>query len=77
MMPLYPDTPGNMLREELLLDSENSIARIDPGLKDLAGVIKILHVPSVRKGRFLQVYLDGETQMGMGVFGPAAPTPPH
>jgi hypothetical protein len=77
IMPLYPDTPGNMLKEELLLGSENSLARIDPGLKDLAEVIKLVHVPSVRRGRFLQVYLDGESQEGAGVFGPAALTPPQ
>jgi hypothetical protein len=77
IMSLYPDTPGNMLREELLLGSENSLARIDPGLKDLAEVIKLLHVPSVRQGQLLHVYLDSESQEGTGVFGPATAAPPR
>lgn len=77
IMPLYPDTPGNMLKEELLLGSENSLARIDAGLKDLAGVIKLLHVPSVRQGNLLHVYLDAESQEGTGLFGPAMSVPPH
>jgi hypothetical protein len=77
MIPLYPDTPGNMLREELLLGSENSLSRIDPGLKELSEVIKLLHVPSVRQGQLLQVYLDGESQEGAGIFGPAAGAPPR
>jgi hypothetical protein len=77
IMPLYPDTTGNMLNEELLLRAENSLARIDPGLKDLAGVIRLLHVPSLMQGRLLQVYLDGESQEGTGVFAPAMKAPPR
>jgi hypothetical protein len=77
MIPLFPDTPGNMLREELLLGSENSLSRIDPGLKELSEVIKLLHVPSVRQGQLLQVYLDGESQEGTGVFSPATSAAPH
>jgi hypothetical protein len=77
IIPLYPDTPGNMLKEDLLLGSENSIARVDPGLKDLAGVVKLLHVPSVTQGRFLHVYLDGDSQEGTGLFGPATSAPPR
>jgi hypothetical protein len=72
IMPLYPDNKDCMLNEELLLRSRNAIADIDAGLADLAGVVRVLHVPSLRGGMLLHVYLDGEGQEGTGVFGPAA-----
>jgi hypothetical protein len=72
IMPLYPDTQGNMLNEDLLLRSENALARTDAGLADLAEVIHLLHVPSVMEGRLLHVFLDAQSQEGLGMFGPAA-----
>ncbi len=72
IMPLYPDTPGSMLNEEFLLGSRNTIGDIEPGAVDMQDVIHVMHVPSVRDGKLLHVFLDGESQQGMGMFGPAA-----
>jgi hypothetical protein len=69
MVPLYPDAPGTFLNEELLACSPNSIAAVDPALGDLAGVIRVIHVPSAQEGRLLHVSLDGEGQHGAGIFG--------
>ncbi len=71
IMPLYPDAPGCMLGEEFLLGAENSLGKLDKGLRDLAEVIRVIHVPSARDGRMLHVYLDEEKQEGIGIFGPA------
>lgn len=71
IMPLYPDAPGCMLGEEFLLGAENSLGKLDKGLRDLAEVIRVIHVPSARGGRMLHVYLDEEKQEGIGIFGPA------
>ncbi len=71
MIPLYPDTTGSMLKEHLLLHSPNALAEIDPALRDMEGVIHVLHVPAVREGWLLHVLLDGEAQEGIGMFGPA------
>jgi len=35
-------------------------------------VIRVIHVPSVRDGRLLHVFLDAESQKGMGMFAPTA-----
>ena len=70
IMPLYPDAPGCMLGEEFLLGAENSLGKLDKGLRDLAEVIRVIHVPSARGGRMLHVYLDEEKQEGIGIFGP-------
>jgi hypothetical protein len=72
IMPLYPDTKGSRLNEEFLLGSRNSLADIDPALAGLAEVIRAIHVPSVRDGLLLHVFLDAESQKGIGMFAPAA-----
>jgi hypothetical protein len=72
IMPLYPDTKGCRLDEQFLLGSRNVIADIDPALYGLADVIRVIHVPSVRSGMLLHVFLDGESQRGIGMFAPAA-----
>ena len=72
IMPLYPDTKGSRLNETFLLGSRNAIAEIDPTIAGLAEVIRVINVPSVRDGLLLHVFLDGESQKGMGMFAPAA-----
>jgi len=72
IMPLYPDTKGSRLNEDFLLASRNAIADIDPTLAGLDAVIHVIHVPSVRDGLLLHVFLDAESQKGMGMFAPAA-----
>jgi hypothetical protein len=69
IMPLYPDAPGTVLNEEFLTRSPNALAAVDPGLAELGGVVHVVHVPSARSGQYLHVYLDGEGQRGVGVFG--------
>ena len=54
--------------EGFLLSSENRLAALDGELAPLSGVVHAVHVPSARAGEFLNVYLDAETQVGMGVF---------
>jgi hypothetical protein len=66
--PLFPDAEGCELAEDFLLSSENRLAALDGELAPFAGVVHAVHVPSARAGGFLNVYLDAETQVGMGVF---------
>jgi hypothetical protein len=70
--PLYPDAEGCELAEDFLLTAENRLAVLERELAPLAGVVHVVHVPSVRDGQRLDVYLDAETQVGMGVFAPSA-----
>jgi len=72
IMPLYPDTTGSSLNESFLLGSHNALADIDPALAGLADVVRVIHVPSVRGGLLLHVFLDAESQKGIGMFAPAA-----
>jgi len=70
IVPLFPDDPGFILNEPFLLHSENFLARLAPELKDCEGIVRVIHVPSVRGGDLLQVYLDTDSQIGVGFFGP-------
>lgn len=64
---IVPETQGTVFREEFFLSCPNVLESLAPGLNDL-GVARVIHVPSCRDGQFLQVYLDGEEQRGIGFF---------
>jgi len=70
IVPLFPDDAGAILNEPFLLNSENRLARLAPEVKDCEKVVRVIHVPSVRGGDFLQLYLDADSQRGVGFFGP-------
>jgi hypothetical protein len=70
IVPLFPDDPGVILNEPFLLNSENLLARVAPEVKDCEKVVRVIHVPSVWGGDYLQLYLDADSQQGVGFFGP-------
>jgi len=71
IVPLYPDAEGSALQEQFLLGSPSSLVSVERSLADVQDVIHLIHVPSVRDGRMLQVYLDEEKQEGAAILGPA------
>jgi hypothetical protein len=70
IVPLFPDDPGAILNEPFLLNSDNSLARVAPEVKDCERVVRVIHVPSVCGGDFLHLYLDADSQRGVAFFGP-------
>ncbi len=70
ILPLFPDDPGVILNEPFLLDSENLLARLAPEEKHCDKIVRVIHVPSVCGGDYLQIYLDADSQHGTGFFGP-------
>ena len=69
-VPLFPDDPKAFFNEAFLLDSQNILGEIAPGFKDCKEVVRVIHVPSVRSGQYLHVYMDVINQKGIGFFGP-------
>jgi hypothetical protein len=67
---LFPDDPEAHFDEEFVLQAENRLEALAPEVKDCAGVVRVLHVPSVRNGEYLHVYMDAATRKGLGMFGP-------
>ncbi len=70
IVPLYPDDPGSVFNEEFLLNSPNLLRKILPEERELEEVVRVIHVPSVVSGQYLQVYLSSQQQKGIGLFGP-------
>jgi hypothetical protein len=70
IVPLFPDEPGVVLNEPFLLNSENLLARLAPEVKNCEKVVRVIHVPTVCGGDYLQLYLDVDSQRGVGFFGP-------
>jgi hypothetical protein len=58
------DDPETIFREEFFRQCPNALASLDPTLQD--GVTRVIDVPSCTQGQYLQVYLSGEEQQGVG-----------
>ncbi len=67
---LFPDDPGAHFNEEFVVGSENLLGAIAPEVRDCEDVVRVIRVPSVRPGEYLQVYMDAASRRGLGVFGP-------
>ncbi|NWF53805.1 MAG: hypothetical protein HXY45_03315 [Syntrophaceae bacterium] len=70
IVPLFPDDPGVVLNEAFLLSSENLLSRVAPEVQDCEKVVRVIHVPSVCGGDYLHLYLDADSQQGVGFIGP-------
>jgi len=68
ILPLYPDDPEAFFDESFAVNSQNILGEVVPEVKDCENVVRVIHVPTVRKGEYLQVYLDSYEQKGMGFF---------
>jgi hypothetical protein len=69
VVSLFPDDPTAFFDEQFVLNAENLLEYIDPGGADCAGVVRVIHVPSVRSGEYLHVYMDVGSRRGVGMFG--------
>jgi hypothetical protein len=59
-LALYPDKPGDSLNGAFLAEAKNHLANL---LRDAASYrecVKVIHVPSERQGRHLDILMDGE-----------------
>jgi len=53
-----------------MLGAENLLGVIAPEVQDCAPVVRVINVPAVRDGDYLQVYMDADSRKGLGFFGP-------
>jgi hypothetical protein len=65
-LPLYPDDPSVLFREEFFAASPNALASVAPEFASLGGVVRVVHVPSVAGGRLLHLEMDGESEEALG-----------
>ncbi|MFV2072717.1 MAG: PEP/pyruvate-binding domain-containing protein [Thermoanaerobaculales bacterium] len=64
-LPLYPDDPGVVWNEEILDRSADSLAEVAPEFVDMAGVVRVIHLPSIADGKLLQVVMDAEADKAL------------
>ena len=70
VVSLFPDDPTASFGERFVLNAQNLLEQIAPEVKDCAGVVRVINVPSARSGDYLHVYMDAASRRGIGVFGP-------
>ncbi|MCU0572307.1 MAG: PEP/pyruvate-binding domain-containing protein [Syntrophobacteraceae bacterium] len=68
---IFPDEPETVFDEAFFRDSPNVLSSLTADWEPSAEAVKVIHVPSCRRGQFLHVYQDSRSQEGMGFFGPA------
>ncbi|HPC82142.1 MAG TPA: PEP/pyruvate-binding domain-containing protein [Thermoanaerobaculaceae bacterium] len=66
-LPLYPDDPGVVFAESFFLGSDNRLAELAPEFAHLAGVVRVIEVPAVTKGKVLRVLQNAEIDRAVGV----------
>jgi len=66
-LPLYPDDNGNIFNEDFLEKSKNVFLDMLPDYKHLGEVIKVIDIPSVTKGRLMQILMNAETSKALGM----------
>ena len=65
-LAIHADLPGTVFKEEFFLRCPNLLASRLPEFEAFSAVARLIHVPSCADGRFLQVYMDGEKEEGLG-----------
>jgi hypothetical protein len=66
-LPLYPDDPGIVFREDFLKRSPNILDSLLPAYSGLADVIRVIDVPAVSGGRILRVLMNADLDKAVGI----------
>jgi hypothetical protein len=66
-LPLYPEEPGGLLNEQLLLTAPNHLATLAPEYACLADVVRVVDLPQVTGGRVLRTFMNAEEGEAVGV----------
>ena len=61
-LPLYPDDPNIIYREEFFQAAPNCLSQIMPADERFTPYIKVIDVPAISDGRTLALVMDGEKE---------------
>ena len=76
-LPLYPDDPDIIYREDFFLSAPNLLSRILPADERFTPYIKVIDLPSICKGCLMAIVMDGDQEKAVGYLtdtSPCAPT---
>jgi hypothetical protein len=65
-LPLYPDDPETIFREEFFTQSPNVLTEILPDAGKFAEVVRVIDVPAVADGRLLEVVMNSDADEAFG-----------
>jgi pyruvate, water dikinase len=66
-LPLYPDDPGVVFREDFLLAAPNRLAELLPDHAALEHCVRVIDVPAVAHGRVLRIYQNADLDHALAV----------
>ncbi len=70
-LSLYPDDPGQRM-DEAFFQRASVLEKLLPHRADFADVVRVIDIPAVSGGMFLQVDMDEERQLALGTLAPPA-----
>jgi pyruvate, water dikinase len=65
-LPVYPDDSNVIWNEDFFNRSSNCLAEVVPEYADMEGVVRVIRVPEVANGDYLQVIMDAEADKALG-----------
>lgn len=71
-LPLYPDDQNVIFNDLFIKKAKNLLKQLLPEYGYLENVIKVIDVPSLRKGNVLKIALNAELEEALGYFAPAS-----
>jgi hypothetical protein len=66
-LPLFPDDPDVIFREEFLKNAENLLPGLLPEFEHLANVVRVVDIPASTGGKTLSVLMNGEENEAVAV----------
>jgi len=66
-LPLYPDDRGIIFNENFFSNAENILSPVLPEFSNLSDVIKVIDVSISTKGEVLQVLMNSELEIAVGI----------
>ena len=69
-LALYPDSPENQFNWKFIDKSPNELANLLPNYSTFADYIKVINIPKVAHGKYLQVVMSMEENKALGYLKP-------
>jgi len=70
-LPLYPDDPTTIFKEEFFSTSVNSLETLIPEYQRFSEVLRVIDIPSTQNGQSLTVLMSAEQEKAVAVLTPA------
>jgi pyruvate, water dikinase len=69
-LPLYPDDPEILFREDFFQKAPNQIYEILPAFSFLSSVIHVIEVPQVAEGKILKILMNADIEKAVAMISP-------